>query len=440
MTVRLAVAGHPQRFALGGRHHLLADHQQAVLVAGDEALDQHGAGIAFFGGDARRRRARRLRVIRFSDTPRPWLPSTGLTTTGRPMSCGFFPGRFARCARRCLPAPARRRRRAGVLVRSLSLAMPSPMALVRSVSAVQMRRWRGAVAELHQVAVGQADRRDAALGGGIDDVRGATGRGSSGRPVSVSSATVACRSNGRVVDGGHQQRVAGLQRGAADALVARAEGHLVDAAVGGGAGLAEAGLHAGQVLQFEHDVFEDVAGPGAVAQALEEAAALADAAAVFDQARQPGGQAFVQAGEGVRRTVFELADVEPGFDDGAVGPDVRSAQVGYTKNCNVFLVCHENILPRGDRSLTAWRCLCVYVALQPALASGAAAIFCNAHVVYLPERSLPCRTDFCQSGPPTEYRNYSRCPRTARLSTAAPACSVPSFRSAACGAIPTMLY
>jgi hypothetical protein len=74
-------------------------------------------------------------------------------------------------------------------------------------------------------------------------------------------------------------------------------------------------------------VFEDVAGPGAVAQALQEAAAFADAAAVFDQARQPGGQAFVKAGQFVRRTFFEFADVEPGFDDRAVGPDVRATQV-----------------------------------------------------------------------------------------------------------------
>jgi hypothetical protein len=106
--------------------------------------------------------------------------------------------------------------------------------------------------------------------------------------------------------------------------------------VAGRAGLAEAGLHAGHVLQFEHDVLEDVAGPGAVAQALEEAAALADAAAVLDQAGQPGGQAFVETGQFVRREFFELADVEPGLDDGTVGPDVRAAQVGYTENLMSF--------------------------------------------------------------------------------------------------------
>ena len=107
---------------------------------------------------------------------------------------------------------------------------------------------------------------------------------------------MAARSYGGVVDGGHQQLAAGSQRGAPDMLFAGAERHLVDADVAGRTGLAEAGAHAGQVLQFEHHVFEDVAGPGAVAQALEEAAVLADAAAVHDQAGQPLDQPFVQAG------------------------------------------------------------------------------------------------------------------------------------------------
>lgn len=42
------------------------------------------------------------------------------------------------------------------------------MALVRSVSAVQDAALGGAVAQLHQVALVQADEGDAALGGGVD--------------------------------------------------------------------------------------------------------------------------------------------------------------------------------------------------------------------------------------------------------------------------------
>jgi hypothetical protein len=39
----LAVAQHLGRFAAGGGHQLVAHHQQAEVVAGQEALDHHGA-------------------------------------------------------------------------------------------------------------------------------------------------------------------------------------------------------------------------------------------------------------------------------------------------------------------------------------------------------------------------------------------------------------
>ena len=101
--------------------------------------------------------------------------------------------------------------------------------------------------------------------------------------------------------------------------------------------LAEAGLHAGQVLQLEHHVFQDVAGPGAFAQALQEAAALADAAAVLDQAGQQRGQALVKPGISVRRGIFERADIEPGFDHRAIGPDIGAAQVVDAQQLDVCL-------------------------------------------------------------------------------------------------------
>jgi hypothetical protein len=91
-------------------------------------------------------------------------------------------------------------------------------------------------------------------------------------------------------------------------------------------------------LQFEYHVLEDVAGPGAFAQALQEAAALADAAAVFDQAGQPG-QSGVRTGRAfIGREVFQRADIEPGFDDRAVGPDVGPAQMRHTEKSNSFFL------------------------------------------------------------------------------------------------------
>jgi len=141
----------------------------------------------------------------------------------------------------------------------------------------------------------------------------------------------------------HRMAVAGFQGGAADHGIARAEGHFVHAMLAGGAGLAEAGLHAGHVLQLQHHVLEDVAGPGAAMQALDEAAALADAAAVLDQAGQPGCQALRETRQFVRGEVFQLADVEPGLDDRTVGPDVRAAQMGHTEKLDVVLFRHVSM-------------------------------------------------------------------------------------------------
>jgi hypothetical protein len=118
------------------------------------------------------------------------------------------------------------------LVRSLSEAMPSAMALVRSVSAVQMRRLPRAVAELHQVAVVQADVRNAAVGGGGHDGGGA------GAEVAVVDDVAQPGHGGLhveagIVDGGHQQRMPFLQRGARHLLVAGPEHHAVDARLAG---------------------------------------------------------------------------------------------------------------------------------------------------------------------------------------------------------------
>lgn len=94
-----------------------------------------------------------------------------------------------------------------------------------------------------------------------------------------------------------RSRAARRQGGLADAFLARADDDLVDAVLARHARLAEAGLHAGLGLQLERHVLQDVAGPGTVAQAHQKAAAPAHAAAVLDQARQPGRQAVVEAGQ-----------------------------------------------------------------------------------------------------------------------------------------------
>jgi hypothetical protein len=135
-------------------------------------------------------------------------------------------------------------------------------------------------------------------------------------------------------------------------------------------------------------VFEDVAGPGAAFQAFEEAAALADAAAVLDQAGQQPSEALVKAGQFVRREVFQLANVEPDLEYRTVGPDIRAAQVSYTEKLDVILLCHVMILAHSVRwftmmALPMFACLCV-TAPNPGEA---------AHLLYTcgPKLTAPCR-------------------------------------------------
>jgi hypothetical protein len=132
-----AVADHMRRIAPGGGDQLVADHQQAEIVARHVALDHHV--VADLGGRPEGRAAL-LAVSMLTVTPLPWLPSCGLTTTGRRFLHGGGPGILGVDDRTAL-----RHRHAGGLQQvlgelSLSWAMDSAMALVRSISAAWMRR------------------------------------------------------------------------------------------------------------------------------------------------------------------------------------------------------------------------------------------------------------------------------------------------------------
>ncbi len=164
------------------------------------------------------------------DTPRPWLPSLGLTTTGTPMSCGRLPGIFGAVD----DATFGHRHAAGwqqllgqVLVAGDAFGDGAGRVGLGGPDAALAR----AVAELHQVAVGQADRRDAAVGGRIDDVGGAGAEAEAVHQVAQTFGTVAGTSNGVSLIAAMQQVARGVQRGAGDLFLARAHHHLVDAAL-----------------------------------------------------------------------------------------------------------------------------------------------------------------------------------------------------------------
>ena len=94
------------------------------------------------------------------------------------------------------------------------------MALVRSLSAVQLSALARAVAELDEVAFGQAQGRDVAVVGGIHDARGARAE------IEIIDQAAQVFDRGRhvervVLDGRHDQVARGVQRGPRDRLVAR---------------------------------------------------------------------------------------------------------------------------------------------------------------------------------------------------------------------------
>ena len=152
------------------------------------------------------------------------------------------------------------------------------------------------------------------------------------------------------VNGGSQELVAFGQRAAGDLLVARPKHHAIDAALRGAARLAKAGRHARQVQQFDHDVFKNVTGPGAFFQAFDKAAALADAAVVFEQRGQQRQQPLVKAGQLVAGRVFQRSQIKPDFQHCPVRPDVRAVQIVDAQKLDVVLLAHGWQIGRKKRS------------------------------------------------------------------------------------------
>jgi hypothetical protein len=331
----LAVAVHPGRLAARGRDDLPADDQHAVLVAADVALHQHrrALGIGELEGG--------LAVGFVRDVQRDaaaMVAVAGLDDDRQADVLGDFPG-----LRRRLHLLAFGHRHADGLQQGLGQVLVAGDALGDGAGHVGLGRpdaaLARAVAELHQVAVVQADVRDAAVGRRRDDGRGG------GAEVAVVQLVAHAGHGGRdveglVVDDRHDEGVAFGERRAGHLLVARAEHHAVDAALAGRARLAEAGWHAGEVEQLDDDVLQHMAHPGAVTQALDEAAAFADAAVVLDQVGQGGGQAVVEAGQHVAGVVLQFAQVEPDLQHRPVGPHVGPAQVVDAQQADVVLLAH----------------------------------------------------------------------------------------------------
>ena len=97
---RVAVTGDRRRHPLGDRGHPAVDDQAAVVLAGDAARPRSRRD-ATSAGDRRTPPGPRPRSRGRGITPRPWLPSSGLSTTGSRSARPPGPRR-----RRCAPCPA----------------------------------------------------------------------------------------------------------------------------------------------------------------------------------------------------------------------------------------------------------------------------------------------------------------------------------------------
>ena len=346
----LAIAAHLRDFAAGGGDDAPPYHQQPVFRTGNEALDHHAAAFGLGGGVG----GLDVGALGQVQRDRAAVVAVGRLDHHRAVKIlRRFPGgggAVHRLARRYWHAALRQQFLGQVLVARNALGNGAGAVGFGGPDATLV----GAVAQLHQVAVVQPHRGDAALAGGVDDAGGA-----GPQAQAVDHVFQAFDGGGdvvgTVVDGGFDQVARGGQRGLAHRFVAGADGHLVNAARAGFARLAKAGLHPGARLQLQRHVFHDVCRPGAVAQAQQKAATLAHAATVLDQARQPGGQPFVEAGQGVGWPVFQFANVHQRLDHGAVGPDAGAAQVGHAQDVDVVLAhgrgvgCGTGEMPKAKK-------------------------------------------------------------------------------------------
>jgi len=153
---------------------------------------------------------------------------------------------------------------------------------------------------------------------------------------------------GPVFHGRHDQIPGRLQGRPGDGFVPGPNDDLVHAPHRGFPGLAEAAGHARQILQFQGHVFQDVARPGAFLDPAQKAAPFLVGTAVLNEAGQPGGKTFVETGDGVGRTVFQVADVDQGFQYRPIGPHIGTGKMGDAQKLDGFFFHRLSKTQRHD--------------------------------------------------------------------------------------------
>ncbi len=86
--------------------------------------------------------------------------------------------------------------------------------------------------------------------------------------------------------------------------------HVIDSGFGRAASLAAGNLGAGEVLELQGDVLDDVCGDGSLAYPLQESPGMTERALVVGEGWHQLGQSLGKVGNLVRWPVRQLADVQ----------------------------------------------------------------------------------------------------------------------------------
>ena len=300
-----AVAQHLGRLAAGCRDHAVADHQQTIIVARGELLDQNLLALQprrlesthdllasrKIGGHA----APLVSVLRLDDHRHADL--------ARGTPCVFHVADRA-AARRRNPDRAEHHARHFLVLCNRLGDRAGPIGL-GGLDATLLP----AVAEQHQAVVVQPAIRYASFADDFDDGSRAGAKahfvGEIPQPLDFSGDVE------RAIEHGRQQELAGDGKAlAAHRFVGILDDDAINATFRRFAGLAEPHLGARKRLEFQGNVLEDVAEIGAVSQALKEPAPHADAATMLDHRGHPAHQPVVESREFVR-WLIQFAKINP---------------------------------------------------------------------------------------------------------------------------------
>ena len=193
-----------------------------------------------------------------------------------------------------------------------------------------------AVAELHEASLVEPAPRNALGLGRIDNRSGA---GSQANIVSIFFEL--CDNlghvKGLVVDCSLNQLKGFVQTYQCQSLFFVSDGDFIDAVGVGLSGSAKTYRGPCKRLKFQRNVFEDVGHVGTATQADEKPSSFANAAAVLDHRRQPTHEPLVKTRDHLRRGILHFLEVNPGFENRIIRPNIWASKLVHLKYLHSFL-------------------------------------------------------------------------------------------------------